>query len=120
MISEQFNRFAPNDLTLRAMHSDFRKMQRHAARHGVGWHLTFDQFVDLWRPHWRERHRFNLVLTRNAYVIDGQIAPWAMGNVRVDTRGHQVEDQAIHKAKCAGMMYHHKTKKQLRSIDDLR
>jgi hypothetical protein len=112
--------FNPNEETLRVMRADFRKMQRDAARRGVGWHLSFDQFLELWRPYWRERRQRNLVLTRNAYVIDGEIAPWAIGNVRVDTRGRQVEDQAIHKRRCNGWLYHPKTRKQLRSIEDLR
>ena len=59
---------------------------RAAAEHrGIVWRLTFEEFVDLWAPHWHNQESMELCRT-------GDLGPYEVGNVRVDTREANLQD----------------------------
>jgi hypothetical protein len=115
MINKEFLPFEPSEQWFKALRIEFRSMQKAADLRGNEWGLSFEEFVELWRPHWRERRRMNLVLCRNGYI-----GPWALGNVRIDTRSSQVSDQhALMRRLGVSWIYHPQTGRQLASADDL-
>jgi hypothetical protein len=66
----------------------FRTTRSAAERAGYTWRLSFDDFVELWQPHWTERRSRQLQLSRNGYA-----GAYERDNVRVDTRSNHVRDQ---------------------------
>jgi hypothetical protein len=108
MNTKEFQPFIPNELTLSMMKQEFNRLSGDARRRGVDWRLSFEAFVEVWRPHWRGRWELHLVLTRNDYA-----GCWELGNVRIDTRAHQVSAQQAFKKKFGGWLYHPKTGKQI-------
>ena len=84
------------------MFGEFKRLKRCAEDRASEWNLSFDEFVELWREHWRDRRRLKLVLCRNGFK-----GPWAIGNVRIDTRPNQVKDQHARRRELSRDQYKH-------------
>ena len=110
MINKEFKPFSPNDLVSKEMFGEFKRLKRSAEDRASEWNLSFDEFVELWREHWRDRRRLKLVLCRNGFK-----GPWAIGNVRIDTRPNQVKDQHARRRELSygGFVYHPHTRKEM-------
>jgi hypothetical protein len=67
----------------------FRLSRDWAARQGVPWRLTLEEFIALWRPHWFKRGptRQGLILCRLAHR-----GPFELGNVYIGTRSEYVTE----------------------------
>jgi hypothetical protein len=80
---------SPSEVVLREMRRQFDRLTGHRnAFQEADWNLSWEAFVELWRPHWRDRRRLNLVICRTDHM-----KPYALGNVYIDTRSNQVKQQ---------------------------
>jgi hypothetical protein len=109
MLNDRTVDLNPSNTTLAEMGREFRRMRRGAEFRGSQWLLTLDEFIEVWGNQWRDKRRLNLVLCRNGYK-----GPWAIGNVRIDTRANQVRDQHDRRREVnyGGYVYHPKTRKE--------
>jgi hypothetical protein len=75
-----------------------RKFQNHknrASRRGIAFTLTFEQWWELWEPHWDEMGRNKGCKVMCRYLDKGGYEP---GNVRIDTvEGNAAERGLVHK-----------------------
>jgi hypothetical protein len=79
----------PSETVIREMNRQFQRFVGHVnSFREPDWNITFEEFADLWRPHWSDRRRLNLVICR----ID-HLKPYESGNVYIDTRSNQVKQQ---------------------------
>jgi RimJ/RimL family protein N-acetyltransferase len=61
----------------------YAKHKENAKRRGVPFHLTFEQWWTLWKPHWERRGKGGLVMCRK-----GDSGPYAVGNVYIESQSH--------------------------------
>jgi hypothetical protein len=89
MNNKSFERTDISETVLNEMRRQFNRFAK-AVRYNDApyWELSWEAFVELWRPHWRDRRRLNLVICR-----DDHMKPYALGNAYIDTRSNQVKQQ---------------------------
>lgn len=73
-------------LVLADMRKHFARLAWGARRGTYQWNLSWEQFVELWHPHWADRRRRKLVICREDHT-----KPYELGNVWIDTRSNQVK-----------------------------
>jgi hypothetical protein len=68
--------------------------RENAARRGVPFLLTFDEWWRIWEPHWLRRGcgRGDLVMARH-----GDSGPYAVGNVEIITQAQNIKDGAVYR-----------------------
>ena len=83
---------APIDARLKGARRAFNAQRRGAARRGIGWELSFDQWWSIWEPHYDRRgaRKGCLVMCRT-----GDVGPYAVGNVRIATPKENLQEAAL-------------------------
>jgi hypothetical protein len=71
----------------KVMRREYERKKAQADHYNIEWRLSFEEFVELWRPHWMDRARQNLMLCR---LNDS--GAYDVGNVKFDTRANHMRD----------------------------
>lgn len=67
----------------------YAQQKSQAASRGIAWEFTFEEWCEIWEPHWDRRgpHKDQLVMCRTR-----DLGPYKSGNVRLDSpRGNAAE-----------------------------
>lgn len=70
----------------------YRRWLASAKHRGIVVRMSFDDWWSIWAPHWDRRERDRLVMARN-----GDVGPYAPGNVRIITSADNVREQFANK-----------------------
>jgi len=66
----------------------FTEHKSNAKRDGKEFLLTFAEWWAIWEPHWEGRGNGRLVMCRT-----GDVGPYAVGNVRIDTQANNSKER---------------------------
>jgi hypothetical protein len=68
---------------VRSARGKYANHKGHATTRGIEFKLTFDEWWELWEPHYAERGTGRMVMCRT-----NDEGPYEMGNVRIDTQSN--------------------------------
>jgi len=66
----------------------YSKQKEHAKTRGIGFNLTFDEWWELWQPHYAERGQGGLMMCRT-----NDEGAYELGNVRIDTHRNNIKER---------------------------
>ena len=77
-----------------SLEEQFKQQARQAKQRGIGWQLTFDEWLSIWNESGHLHERGN---KRGQYVMGrtGDIGPYAAGNVYICTFAQNLRDARI-------------------------
>jgi hypothetical protein len=80
---------SPSEVILVEIRRQFYRFSNHRNEWGdLDFELTLNQFISLWRPHWRNRRTMKLVLCKRDFTL-----PFDACNSIIDTRANQIKRQ---------------------------
>jgi hypothetical protein len=81
----------PSDIILKEIRRQFYRFINHRNEWDVpDFELTLDQFIKIWKPHWRNRRTMKLVLCKRDFVL-----PFRLDNCFITTRADQIKRQWV-------------------------